>query len=214
MPAPPPDRHRRSRSAAANAAHPQVQRTPARSAARGGGDARRGSRDPGDPSRSRAHHDDSIGEEDRLLDAVRDEQHRRSGVAPDVQQLQVEPVSSELVERPEGLVHEQRRRLVDQGSGQGHPLAACRPTSGWGSGPRNRQARRRPAAGERALRCRVRVWAPRSQDVIRQQHVAQGLEPGEEHRALEDEAELDILASLLRRLAVDAHQAGRGLEQA
>src|SRR5215217_2983561 len=56
---------------------------------------------------SRAHHDDAIGEEDRLVDLVGDKQHRLAGLVPDLQQLLLHELARLRVERGERLVHEQ-----------------------------------------------------------------------------------------------------------
>ena len=67
--------------------------------------------DPGDPARTRAHHDDAGREEDRLGDRVRDEHDRRRELLPDREQLEVQALARHLVERAERLVHQQQRRL-------------------------------------------------------------------------------------------------------
>jgi hypothetical protein len=67
--------------------------------------------DPGDPAGPRRHDDDAGREEDRLGDRVRDEDDGRAELLPDPQQLQVQPLARHLVERAEGLVHQEQRRL-------------------------------------------------------------------------------------------------------
>src|SRR5207253_1298293 len=64
-----------------------------------------------DPSRTRRHDSDVGREKDRLGDAVRDEHDGRPGLLPDPQQLDVQPLAGHLVERAEGLVHQEDRRL-------------------------------------------------------------------------------------------------------
>src|SRR5438445_649510 len=54
---------------------------------------------------ARGHDDDPIGEEDRLVDVVRDEEHRRLHLAPDAEQKLLHRQPRLSVERAEGLVH-------------------------------------------------------------------------------------------------------------
>src|ERR1700733_8797861 len=56
---------------------------------------------------TRRHDDDLGGQEHRLGDRVRDEHHRLARLVPELQQLLVEPVAHDFVERAERLVHEQ-----------------------------------------------------------------------------------------------------------
>ena len=72
------------------------------------------------------HHDDPIGDEDRLGDAVRDQQDRRRGALPEPQQLQVEPLAAQRIERAERLVEEQHLGLEREGAGERDPLTRSR----------------------------------------------------------------------------------------
>ena len=56
----------------------------------------------------RRHHDDAGREIDRLGDRVRDEADRLVGARPELQQLLVEVVAHDLVERAERLVHQEQ----------------------------------------------------------------------------------------------------------
>src|ERR1700738_5316593 len=63
-------------------------------------------------TRTRLQHDHAISEQHRLLDRVRDEHDRGSGLLPDVQKLILEKSARLSVECREGLVHEQHFRSV------------------------------------------------------------------------------------------------------
>ena len=71
----------------------------------------------------RRHHDDPVGDEDRLGDAVRDQQDRRRRAFPEPQQLQVEPLAAQRVEGAERLVEQQHLGLERERAGEGDPLA-------------------------------------------------------------------------------------------
>src|SRR6266540_2432929 len=78
--------------------------------------------DLGDPSRARRHHHDPVGQEDGFLDAVGDEQDGLVGLGPDPLEEQVQLLAGDGVERAERLVHEQERRIGEQGAADRHPL--------------------------------------------------------------------------------------------
>src|ERR687897_2784056 len=140
--------------------------------------------DVDDAARPRRHHDDLRGQEHRLGDRMRDEQHRLGGLVPQAQQLLVEVVAHDLVEGPEGLVHQEELRVERQG-------------------PRDRGALLH-AAGElpgifvlEALEVDEFELAPRplaplgpgeAEDLQRQLDVLGDRPPGIERRRLEDEA--------------------------
>lgn len=65
----------------------------------------------------------TFAEIDRLDDAVGHEQDGRAGSAPDVQKLVVQTFAGDLVERTEGLVHEQDIRLALKRTRNGDALA-------------------------------------------------------------------------------------------
>ena len=76
-----------------------------------------------DPPRGGRHHEHLVGEQDRLGDRVRHEEHRRGGRLPEGEQFVTEHLARQLVEGREGLVHEQHLRLEGEGEGDRHPLA-------------------------------------------------------------------------------------------
>ena len=67
-----------------------------------------------DPSRPRSHDADAIGEQQRLLDVVRDEEHRLVVPLPDLEQQLLHQHARLRIEAAEGLVHQQHRRLHDE----------------------------------------------------------------------------------------------------
>src|SRR5216684_8826116 len=64
----------------------------------------------GHAARPRREHEDAVGEVDRLGNAVGDENDRGAGGGPDAEQLLVQVIARDLVERAERLVHQQDRR--------------------------------------------------------------------------------------------------------
>ncbi len=75
-----------------------------------------------DPTRSCRQDHDTVGQEDRLGDAVGDDDDGRAQTLPEAQQLRVEPVTCQRVERTEGLVQQQHPGIQGQGPGKGDPL--------------------------------------------------------------------------------------------
>ena len=72
-------------------------------------------RDVGDdPAGARRQDDDTVGDQDRLGDAVGDHDDRRRGPIPQAEQLEVEPLAGQCIERAERLVEEQDRGLERQ----------------------------------------------------------------------------------------------------
>src|SRR5688572_24752449 len=69
-----------------------------------------------DPSWAPRHDDDTIGEEHRLVDLVRHEEHGLARRVPDPQELGLHELSRLRVERGEWLVHEEDRRIDGEGS--------------------------------------------------------------------------------------------------
>ena len=72
---------------------------------------------------ARAHHEDAVGQPDRLLDAVGDEQHRGPAAQPQRLEVRAHLQAREGVERAERLVHQDHRRVVHQRADQRHALA-------------------------------------------------------------------------------------------
>ena len=94
---------------------------------RRGGVARARRAPPGRSRFTRAgpvgHHHHPVGEVDRLLDPVRDEDDGLPERGPDPQQLVLQVAAGERVERAEGFVHEQHGRIDGEHAGDGDALA-------------------------------------------------------------------------------------------
>src|SRR3984893_583809 len=73
-------------------------------------------------ARPRAHDHHPVGEEDRLVDGVGDEEHRLGLLVPDPLQLEVHLLARHRVQRAERLVHQQEARLEQQGPADRDPL--------------------------------------------------------------------------------------------
>ncbi len=83
-----------------------------------------GDRDVGDHSaRTRRHHDDAVGNEDRLGDAVGDHHDRRGRSLPQPEELEVEALAGQRIERAERLVEQEHVRLERERTCEGDPLA-------------------------------------------------------------------------------------------
>ena len=75
------------------------------------------------PAGRRAHDDDAVGEIDRLVDIVGDEEDRLAVALPDAQELRAHDLPDLRVERTERLVHQQYLGLDAQGAGDSDALA-------------------------------------------------------------------------------------------
>src|SRR4051812_9117762 len=71
-----------------------------------------------DAPRPCAHHDDAVGEEDRLVDLVGNEEHRLAGLVPDLEQLLLHELARLRVERGKRLVHQQDLGVGGERAGQ------------------------------------------------------------------------------------------------
>ena len=79
-----------------------------------------------DAAGPRGHHDDAVGEEDRLRYRMRDEGDRLARLHPDFLDQQIHFVAREGVERAERLVHQQHRGIDREASARSRRAAACR----------------------------------------------------------------------------------------
>ena len=75
------------------------------------------------PSRPIGHHQDAVGQEDRLRNRVRDQDHRFPDLLPEPQQLDIELISRQRIERGKRLVEQQHLRLPNERLSQRGPLA-------------------------------------------------------------------------------------------
>src|SRR5260370_30844501 len=79
--------------------------------------------DARDPPRISLHDDDTVGQEQRLVDTMRDQNGRGAAFEPDPLQLEIHAPAQDLVESAEWLVEQQHRRLGDQRARDGYSLA-------------------------------------------------------------------------------------------
>src|SRR5688572_27425334 len=71
-----------------------------------------------DAPRARRHHGDAVRHEDRLVDVVRDEEHRLAVGLPDAEQELLHQSARLVVERAERLVEEEDLRIVGERTGE------------------------------------------------------------------------------------------------
>ena len=144
-------------------------------------------------------HQHALAEIDRLHDAVRDEQDGGAGAPPDRQQLVVQPVARDLVERAERLVHQQDAGLAQQRAGDRDALALAARQLVADSGRPARRGRPAPAASSAVVVAgRVTLAAP---DLQRQLDILAHRAPRQQGRILEHEADLAARARRARRIA-------------
>ncbi len=93
-------------------------RTPDRSGVRVRAGSRRGRGSRDDPARAGAHHEHARAHVDRLGDRVGDEQAGELRRLEELEELVVEPLARDLVERAERLVEEERPGLERQHAGE------------------------------------------------------------------------------------------------
>ena len=161
-----------------------------------------------DPPGPRRHDDDARGQEHGLGDRVGDEDHRRAGLRPDAQQLEVEPLARHLVERAERLVHQQeRRRERERARDRDALLHAARELPGVVLlEPGELDELDHLLDARRALRAVPAQHLERQRDVLRDRA------PVVEDGRLEDDPVVAVEPRLAGRLAVDRDVARRRLD--
>jgi len=106
------------------------------------------------------------------------------GLAPDAQQLEVHLVARHGVQRAEGLVHEENRRIQYQRATQRGPLLhAARELGGVLLGEAGEAGRPQELPGPLAI-----VGAPAAGEIHGQEDIVQQPAPAEQHRRLENHA--------------------------
>ncbi|MCY1353754.1 hypothetical protein D9M68_483180 [compost metagenome] len=164
--------------------------------------------------RALAHDDDAVGQFQRLLLVVGDEDRRVAGAVVDLAQPLAQFLPDLGVERAEGLVEQQHVRLDRHGAGERHALALAAGQLGGITfveagelhqveqieGPLADLSGRRPSARRAHLEAEG--------DVVEHGHVA------EQGVVLEDEADVALLHRLLRGVLVteEDRAAGRAFE--
>ena len=134
-------------------------------------------------------HQNLLTEEHRFGNRMGDEQDRRAGFLPDVEDLEIEHVAGHLVERPERLVHQQQFGFADQRPGDRHPLAHAagelvRQGVLAALEPDQFQKFGRSAVADRQLDAALAAHFQRQFDILQRRA------PGQERRVLEHEGEL------------------------
>ena len=157
----------------------------------------------------RAHHHDAVGERDRFGDAVGDEEHGLLRFTPDAQQLITHPGAGDLIERTEGLVHEQERGVEDERAGDGHAL--LHPAGELVRMRRGELAefdqREDLLGAAEPVGARALVELEGQLDVVR--HGA----PGQQRGLLEDKTDVLGALGVLWRAAAERDAAGRGIDE-
>ena len=75
-----------------------------------------------DAARSWRHDHDSIGQKDRFLDRVGNENDGQAGSRPDLDQFVLQPFAGHRVERAEGFVHQHDFGIIGEHAGNGNAL--------------------------------------------------------------------------------------------
>ena len=143
-----------------------------------------------DPAGPRRDHHHLVGELDRLLDAVGDQEHGLAGLQPEALEVGAQLLAGHGVERTQGLVHQDQGRVVDQGAAEGGALLhAARELVGAAGGEGLEADRAQQLAGA------VEIGRARqAAQVDLQQHVAQDVAPVDQDVALEDDADVGLRA--------------------
>ena len=158
------------------------------------------------PSRPCRQHHDLVGHEDGLADGVGDQDGRRSGLPPDVQELDVHPLAGDLIQGTERLVEQEDAGVQDERPGDGDALLHAARELG-----RTRVLETLEADEPDQVQRLARLGAIAG-DLERQPDILDDGPPGQERRALEDEAHLMRQARLGRCRAFDLHLAGGRLQ--
>src|SRR6266508_1920831 len=127
------------------------------------------------------HH--AVTQADRLAHVVGDEDHGQAGGLPELLELVVEQVAGDRVQRTERLVHEQHVGLLGQGAGERDPLAHAAGQLVGALGGELGQ----PDLGQQPGCCLVPLGPGHAPQPQRQLHVADGGQPGEQGRLLEQQ---------------------------
>src|SRR6185295_131437 len=134
-----------------------------------------------------AHDGDTVGEIDRLLDIMGDEQHGQPVALPDTGQQLLHVMACQGVERAEGLVHQQHARPVGERAGDGDALFhAARELVRIG-----RLEAVEPDQGELLARDGPHVRRFAAGGGKREGDVALRGQPGEQRISLEDDAAIE-----------------------
>ena len=165
--------------------------------------------DRGDPSGARSHHDHLVGDQDRLRDAVGHEHDRRGRALPQREELEVEPLARQRVERAERLVEQQHLRLERERPADGRTLLL---TAGQLGGPCRRRGRVEPDQLEQLAKTLVPALARPPGELERVRDVRGRRPPRQQARLLEDQPDSRVGPG--DRGAVEADLPAGGSEEA
>ena len=174
--------------------------------AAGPGERRR--HDRRDPAGARREDHGPIRDEDRLGDAVRHEDDGRRGLLPQPEQLDVEPLAGQRVERAEGLVEEEDRWPEGERPRERDPLTHPARQAMRAS----RSEAGQPDEPEHLEGAHLAFIARNAGQLERVGDVGQGVPPRQEARLLEREPDRPIWTR--HGPPLDFDRAGVGLEQA
>jgi hypothetical protein len=155
----------------------------------------------------RAHHADRVGEQDGLVDVVRDERDRAAVTLPELRQEALRAGARERVERAERLVHEQHPRVVGERTGDRDALLHA---SGQLLGEGVGEAGQAHLLDQRA-RLVAALAAPDALELRAELDVAAHGHPRIERVGLEHHAAVG--ARPVDRMPVDQHVAGARLDE-
>ena len=128
-------------------------------------------------------------------------------LGPEAQHVVVELHPRHLVERGEGLVHQQDARPGDHAPARWRRASSCRPTV---HADRPSAKRDRPTSARALAHARLGLGARHAGEPQRQEDVVEHRGPGHQRRLLKDEAE--VLFGL-RRSGLDGDRAGGDRQQ-
>ncbi len=154
------------------------------------------------------HHQDAVGQQDRLVDAVGHQHDGLAGAAPDLKQRVLHRFAGQRVKRAERLVHQQQLRVVDQ-------RAADRDALLHAAGQLARVfvlEAGEAGHGQQFAGAGAVVGLAVTEHLHRQQHVVDHRAPGRQGRCLEHHAHGGLRPRDFR--AVDQDAAGAGIGHA
>jgi hypothetical protein len=165
-----------------------------------------------DPAGPGAHHQDTVGEVDRLANIVGHEDHGRAAREPYLLQRIPQLLARESVERAEGLVEHQERRLVhERPADRGALLHAARELPGMAilEALEADEGEKIPGACLVGGALAAQARAVRLHDLEREHDVCEGRAPGQRRGVLERHA--DAAQRTAHVLPADRHpSAGHG----
>src|SRR5581483_5903140 len=150
-----------------------------------------------EPHAAAGQHQHAVGEDQRLVDVVGDQQHRGAVPAPQPQHQRVHGDPGQRVERAERLVEQQQAGLADQGAGE---RGALRLAAGQGEWPGVRLGGEADL-GERLFRDGGWIWCAQAERDVRRDAA-----PGEQAGFLERDGDRAAHLEFARGVRIQAGQ--------